>query len=86
MHIGNMSVISLDKLFKTLEWVIVLCLLLSSIFFTKDTMDKFLTKRTGFSSYKEFRTEFPTTVLCFAPIGSNQCFSLFRAFKIKKGL
>ena len=78
-----MQVISLDKLFKTFEWVIVLCLLLSSIFFTTDTIDKFLLKRTGFSSYKENRSEFPTTVLCFAPIGSDQCFKLLKRIQIK---
>ena len=78
-----MSVISLDKLFKTIEWVIVLCLFLSSLYFTKDTMEKYLSDRTGFSSYKENRSEFPTTVLCFAPIGSDQCFKLLKRIQIK---
>ena len=84
--LGKMSVISLDKLFKTLEWVIVLCLFLSSLFFTKDTMEKYLSDRTGFSSYKENRTEFPTTVICFAPIGSHQCYKLLNRLTLRKNV
>ena len=81
-----MSVISLDKLFKTIEWVIVLCLFLSSLYFTKDTMEKYLSDRTGFSSYRENRTEFPTTVICFAPIGSHQCYKFLNRLTLQKNV
>ena len=60
-----------DKVFKALELIIVIGLFLWAIYFSKDTLEKFSSKRTGFSTYKELRTDFPTTVLCFAPIGKE---------------
>ena len=62
---------SKDKLFKVLELIIVIGLFLWAIYFSKDTLEKFFSKRTGFSTFKELRSDFPTTVLCFSPIAKE---------------
>ena len=68
---------SKDKLFKVLELIIVIGLFLWAIYFSKDTLQKFFSKRTGFSAYKELRSDFPTTVLCFAPIAKESFISQY---------
>ena len=68
---------SKDNVFKAVELIIVIGLFLWAIYFSKDTLEKFLSKRTGFSSYKELRTDFPTTVLCFAPIAKESFISQY---------
>ena len=68
---------SKDKVFKLLELIIVIGLFLWAIYFSIDTLEKFASKRTGFSTYKELRTDFPTTVLCFAPIGKESFVSQY---------
>ena len=65
------------KGFKALELTIVFILFLWAIYFSKDTLEKFASKRTGFSTYKESRTDFPTTVLCFDPIAKNSFLSQY---------
>ena len=68
---------SKGKGFKALELTIVFVLFLWAIYFSKDTLEKFSSKRTGFSTYKESRTDFPTTVLCFDPIAKNSFLSQY---------
>ena len=65
------------KGFKALELTIVFILFLWAIYFSKDTLEKFASKRTGFSTYKESRTDFPTTVLCFDPIAKKSFLSQY---------
>ena len=65
------------KGFQALELIIVIVLFLWAIYFSKDTLEKFSSKRTGFSTYKESRTDFPTTVLCFVPIAKKSFLSQY---------
>ena len=62
---------SKDNIYKALELIIVIGLFLWAIYFSKDTLEKFFSKRTGFSTFKELRSDFPTTVLCFSPIAKE---------------
>ena len=68
---------SKDNVFKAVELIIVIGLFLWAIYFSKDTLEKFSSKRTGFSTYKELRTDFPTTVLCFDPIAKGSFISQY---------
>ena len=58
-----------DKLFKILEWVLVIGLFFASFWFMTDVWEKFRSKKTSFTVYKEDRKEMPTTVVCFEPYG-----------------
>ena len=62
---------SKDNIYKALELIIVIGLFLWAIYFSKDTLEKFFSNRTGFSTFKELRSDFPTTVLCFSPIAKE---------------
>ena len=62
---------SKDNVYKALELIIIIGLFLWAIYFSKDTLEKFFSKRTGFSTFKELRSDFPTTVLCFSPIAKK---------------
>ena len=65
-----MAKISIENVFKALEWGILVALLICSYYFFWSVMlSKFQDKKTSFSTYQEVRTEMPTTVLCFAPFG-----------------
>ena len=56
-----------DTIFKVLEWILVLGLIVCSIFFMTDVWTKYKANKTSFTTYKEMRKEMPTTVLCFTP-------------------
>ena len=56
-----------DRLYKILEWVLVIGLFFASFWFMTDVWDKFESKRTGYIVYEEIRREMPTTVVCFEP-------------------
>ena len=58
-----------DKLFKILEWVLVIGLFFASFWFMTDVWEKFRSKKTSFTVYKEIRKEMPTTAVCFEPYG-----------------
>ena len=58
-----------DKLFKILEWVLVIGLVLASFWFMTDVWEKFRSKKTSFTVYHEIRKEMPTTAVCFEPYG-----------------
>ena len=66
-----MAILSQDNIFKLLEWILVLGLIMCSIFFTTDVWTKYQAKKTSFITYQEMRKEMPTTVLCFAPFGKK---------------
>ena len=68
---------SKDNVYKALELIIVIGLFLWAIYFSKDTLEKFFSNRTGFSTFKELRSDFPTTVLCFAPIAKESFISQY---------
>ena len=59
----------MDKLYKAIEWILVLGLLAGSIWFMKDVWDKFRSKKSSFTVFEEVRKEMPTTTVCFEPYG-----------------
>ena len=63
----KMGIISIPKLLKTLKWLLICTLLLSSFWFMSDAYEKFQSKATSFRVYSKERTQVPTTTLCFAP-------------------
>ena len=62
-----MGIVSIPNLLKTLKWVLIFTLFLSSGWFMSDVYDKFQAKATSFRVYSEERSQVPTTTLCFAP-------------------
>ena len=69
LSLFNMVSCTMDKLYKVLEWILVLGLLAGSIWFMKDVWDKFRSKKSSFTVYEEIRKEMPTTTVCFEPYG-----------------
>ena len=62
-----MSKITFELIFKCLKWIFVAGVIASSSWFMRDVWEKFQSKKTSFTTYRELRTEMPTTVLCFKP-------------------
>ena len=59
--------ISYSRLFKILEWVLVIFLILFSGFFMTDVWEKYTSKDSSFKPYSEPRSMLPTIVVCFKP-------------------
>ena len=66
-----MAILTQVNMFKVLEWILILGLILCSVFFMTDVWTKYQAKKTSFTTYQEMRKEMPTTVLCFAPFGKK---------------
>ena len=62
-----MSKITFELIFKFLKWIFVAVVIISSSWFMRDVWEKFQSRKTSFTMYQEYRTEMPTTVLCFKP-------------------
>ena len=67
-----MGIVSIPKLLKTLKWILICILFLSSGWFMSDAYEKFQAKATSFRVYSEERTQVPTTTLCFAPYAKTR--------------
>ena len=63
---GN-NIISNTKLFKILEWGLVVTLISFSGFFMIDVLEKYTSKDSSFKPYTEPRSMLPTIVICFKP-------------------
>ena len=58
---------TLEILFKCLKYFFVAGVIIASAWFMRDVWEKFQSRQTSFTMYREIRSEMPTTSLCFKP-------------------
>ena len=59
--------ITQEKFYKTVEWVLFVCLCIVSLFFMKEVLEKHFSKDTNFKQHEETISEHPTITICLPP-------------------
>ena len=74
--------ISLDKLFKIIEWILFIGFIMASGWFSKGVLQQFFSNKTSFSQYKEKVTDYPVVyILIQCPESEINLFSLKVIYK-----
>ena len=60
-----MLIVTQDRLFKGVEWILFLCLCFVSVFFMREVFEKYISNKSSFIQYGEPITEHPTITICF---------------------
>ena len=63
---NRMVIITQEKLFKGVEWILFICLCFVSAFFMKEVLENFFSNKSSFIQYREPITEHPTITICMS--------------------